>query len=61
MQPFIPDQLWLIVATYLGEEALILAGALEYYDDLAAACYDIAEDHYLARLEMELENPDIFC
>ena len=49
----IPLQLWLMIARYLGEDALILSFALRDADlDLADAVYQIAEDHHLAAHEL---------
>ena len=52
----VPQDIWLMIARYLGEEAILLALALRDADEeLGDAVYQIAEDHHLAALEASYE------
>jgi hypothetical protein len=47
---------WLIIASFLGEEALLLAAVLRDVDfDVSEEVYQIAENHHIARVEHEFE------
>jgi hypothetical protein len=54
-----PREAWLIIASFLGEQALMLAEALRDVDEeVSEDVYQIAEDHHLARTmgaELEFE------
>ena len=51
-----PRDICLIIADFLGEEAVIFGDAFWPEDpELAGAIADIAIDHHLARLEFEVE------
>ena len=56
----LPREVWLMIAHFIGEDAVILARALDTVDSgdeqLPEEIADIAIDYHLARVDFEMEN-----
>ena len=50
--PNLHFDMWVLIAHYLGEEAITLAHAFRGDLTLADALYDVSENYYLARWEI---------